>query len=109
MVVKSLQFYFDYQSKYLNSMKCREISMGPSICTIESTLLCGRRMKSDEQDVILIPWMKIIVGHLYARLHCMYSALPACTVQYPKVTYTLPASRQTPEAGCNVTHAVGRK
>jgi hypothetical protein len=38
MVVKSLHQFFYYHSKYLNSMKCREISMGPSKCTIQCTL-----------------------------------------------------------------------
>jgi hypothetical protein len=38
MVVKSLIQFFYYHSKYLNSMKCREISMGPSKCTIQCTL-----------------------------------------------------------------------
>jgi hypothetical protein len=30
MAVKSLHQFFYYHIKYLNSMKCREISMGPS-------------------------------------------------------------------------------
>jgi hypothetical protein len=38
MVVKSLHQIFYYHSKYLNSMKCREISMGPSIRTIQCSL-----------------------------------------------------------------------
>jgi hypothetical protein len=33
MPIKSLHQIFYYHSKYLNSMKCREISMGPSKCT----------------------------------------------------------------------------
>jgi hypothetical protein len=37
MAVKSLHQIFYYHSKYLNSMKCREISMGPSIRTIQCT------------------------------------------------------------------------
>jgi hypothetical protein len=39
MAVKSLHQFFYYHSKYLNSIKCREISMGPSIHTIQCTLL----------------------------------------------------------------------
>jgi hypothetical protein len=39
MTVKSLYQFFYYHSKYLNSMKCREISMGPSIHTIKCGLL----------------------------------------------------------------------
>jgi hypothetical protein len=39
MAVKSLRQIFYYHSKYLNSMKCREISMGPSIRTIQCSLL----------------------------------------------------------------------
>ena len=35
MVVKNLHQFFYYHNKYLNSMKCREISMGPSICIIQ--------------------------------------------------------------------------
>jgi hypothetical protein len=35
MVVKSLHQFFYYHSKYLNSMKCQEISMGPSIGEIQ--------------------------------------------------------------------------
>jgi hypothetical protein len=35
MAIKSLHQIFYYHSKYLNSMKCREISMGPSIRTIQ--------------------------------------------------------------------------
>jgi hypothetical protein len=31
MAVKCLHQIFYYHSKYLNSMKCQEISMGPSI------------------------------------------------------------------------------
>jgi hypothetical protein len=37
MTVKNLHQIFYYQSKYLNSMKCQEISMGPSKCTIQCT------------------------------------------------------------------------
>jgi hypothetical protein len=40
MAVKSLHQFFYYHSKYLNSMKCREISMDPSIRTIQCTYLC---------------------------------------------------------------------
>jgi hypothetical protein len=39
MVVKSLYQFFYFHSKYLNSMKCREISMGPSIRTIQCTVV----------------------------------------------------------------------
>ena len=39
MVVKSLHQFFYYHNKYLNSMKYEEISMGPSIPTIQCTLL----------------------------------------------------------------------
>jgi hypothetical protein len=35
MVVKSLHQIFYYHNKYWNSMKCREINMGPSIHTIQ--------------------------------------------------------------------------
>jgi ribosomal protein S17 len=35
MAVKNLHRFFYYHSKYLNSMKCREISMGPSIHIIQ--------------------------------------------------------------------------
>jgi hypothetical protein len=35
MAVKSLHQFFYYHSKYLNSMKYREISMGPSIHIIQ--------------------------------------------------------------------------
>jgi hypothetical protein len=35
MAVKSLYQFFYYHSKYLNSVKCQEISMGPSIRTIQ--------------------------------------------------------------------------
>jgi hypothetical protein len=35
MAVKSLHQIFYYHDKYLNSMKCQEISMGPSIQTIQ--------------------------------------------------------------------------
>jgi hypothetical protein len=35
MAVKKLHQFFYYHNKYLNSMKCREISMGPSKCTIQ--------------------------------------------------------------------------
>jgi hypothetical protein len=35
MAVKNLHQFFYYQNKYLNSMKCREISMGPSIHIIQ--------------------------------------------------------------------------
>jgi hypothetical protein len=31
MAIKSLHQIFYYPNKYLNSMKCQEISMGPSI------------------------------------------------------------------------------
>ena len=33
MAVKNLNQFFYYQNKYLNSMKCQEISMSPSKCT----------------------------------------------------------------------------
>jgi hypothetical protein len=35
MAVKSLHQIFYYHGKYLNSMKCREIRMDPSIQTIQ--------------------------------------------------------------------------
>jgi hypothetical protein len=35
MAVKKLHQFFYHHSKYLNSMKCREISMNPSIRTIQ--------------------------------------------------------------------------
>jgi hypothetical protein len=35
MAIKSLDQFFYYHSKYLNSVKCREISMSPSKCTIQ--------------------------------------------------------------------------
>jgi hypothetical protein len=35
MAAKSLHQFFYYHNKYLNSMKCQEISMGPSIRTIQ--------------------------------------------------------------------------
>jgi hypothetical protein len=35
MAIKSLHQFFYYHNKYLNSMKCREINMGPSKCTIQ--------------------------------------------------------------------------
>jgi hypothetical protein len=35
MAVKSLHQFFYYHSKYLNIMKCQEISMGPSIGEIQ--------------------------------------------------------------------------
>jgi hypothetical protein len=38
MAVKSLHQFFYYHSKYLNSVKCQEISMGLSNCTIQCTL-----------------------------------------------------------------------
>jgi hypothetical protein len=34
MAVKSLHQFFHYHNKYLNSMKCQEIRMGSSKCTI---------------------------------------------------------------------------
>jgi hypothetical protein len=37
MEIKSLNQIFYYHNKYLNSVKCREISMGPSKCTIQRT------------------------------------------------------------------------
>jgi hypothetical protein len=41
MAIKSLHQIFYYHNKYLNSMKCQEISMGPSIgeiqCSIHAT------------------------------------------------------------------------
>jgi hypothetical protein len=40
MAVKSLHQFFYYHSKYLNSMKCQEISMGPSIGEIQCTIIC---------------------------------------------------------------------
>jgi hypothetical protein len=39
MAVKSLHQFFYYHSKYLNSMKCWEISMGPSKCTIQCSMI----------------------------------------------------------------------
>jgi hypothetical protein len=39
MIVKSLHQFFYYHSKYLHSMKCRELSMGPSICTIQCSFV----------------------------------------------------------------------
>jgi hypothetical protein len=38
MAVKNLHQFFYYHNKYLNSMKCQEISMDPSKCTIQCTL-----------------------------------------------------------------------
>jgi hypothetical protein len=42
MTVKSLHQFFYYLSKYLNSMKCREISMGPSIGEIQCNQLWNK-------------------------------------------------------------------
>jgi hypothetical protein len=39
MTVKVYINFFSYHGKYLNSMKCREISMGPSIGTILCRML----------------------------------------------------------------------
>jgi hypothetical protein len=41
MAIKSLHQIFNYHRKYLNSMKWQEISMGPSIRTIQCTPLVG--------------------------------------------------------------------
>jgi hypothetical protein len=38
IAIKSAYQFFYYHNKYLNSMKCLEISMGPSKCTIQCTL-----------------------------------------------------------------------
>jgi hypothetical protein len=43
MAVKSLHQFFYYHSKYLNSMKCREISMGPPIEEIQCRLFKGNQ------------------------------------------------------------------
>jgi hypothetical protein len=41
MAIKKLHQFFYYHNKYLNSMKCPEISMGPTKCTIQcSTSEC---------------------------------------------------------------------
>jgi hypothetical protein len=46
MAVKSLHHFFYYRSKYLNSMKCREIIMGPSIRIIQcSSLVQKKKLK----------------------------------------------------------------
>jgi hypothetical protein len=39
MAKKSLHRFFYYHNKYLNIMKCRETSMGPSKCTIQCRML----------------------------------------------------------------------
>jgi hypothetical protein len=53
MVVKILhQFY--YHSKYLNSMKCQEISMGPSIRTIR----CSRSLLKKDFILFLSSYAK---------------------------------------------------
>jgi hypothetical protein len=38
MAVKNLHQFFYYHNKYLNSMKCQAISMGPSIHIIQCTM-----------------------------------------------------------------------
>jgi hypothetical protein len=38
MAIKSLHRFFNYHNKYLNSVKCQEISMGPSKCTIQCSV-----------------------------------------------------------------------
>jgi hypothetical protein len=38
MALKSLHQFFYYHNKYLNSMKCQEISMGPSMHIIQCSL-----------------------------------------------------------------------
>jgi hypothetical protein len=40
MAVKSLHQLFYYYNKYLNNLKCQEISMGPSKCTIHCIINC---------------------------------------------------------------------
>jgi hypothetical protein len=50
MAVKSLHQFFYYHSKYLNSMKCREISMGPSIGTIQCTEVDYQIQTTIDQD-----------------------------------------------------------
>jgi hypothetical protein len=50
MAVKNLHQFFYYQSKYLNSMKCREISMGPSIGEIQCSSSRSSGNKSSPID-----------------------------------------------------------
>jgi hypothetical protein len=58
MAVKTLHQIFYYHSKYLNSMKCREISMGPSIRTIQcsSLSLLKKRKEKDHGIFLCISW-----------------------------------------------------
>jgi hypothetical protein len=46
MALKNLHQIFYYHSKYLNSMKCQEISMGPSIWTIQ----CSNNIESSKNN-----------------------------------------------------------
>jgi hypothetical protein len=66
MAVKSLHQFFYYHNKYLNSMKCREISMGPSIHIIQCKTSVGPALWKgikDNND------SKILVEPLEPRLH----------------------------------------
>jgi hypothetical protein len=79
MAVKSLHQFFYYHNKYLNSMNCREISMGPFICTIQCrrfSILCknwhiiltsssGQRSMSPESCILKF------CGILACKITCM--------------------------------------
>jgi hypothetical protein len=47
MAVKNTHQFFYYHSKYLNSMKCQEISMGPSIQTIQCSTSAGHTLNAN--------------------------------------------------------------
>jgi hypothetical protein len=71
MAVKSLHQFFYYHNKYLNSMKCREISMGPSIRTIQCSISVTKVVQSVHN--ILEPVLRQPSG--YNVKHCSKSLL----------------------------------
>jgi hypothetical protein len=57
MAVKSLHQFFYYHSKYLNSMKCQEISMGPSKCTIQCRSRPSKKESiTKEEEMYIWQW-----------------------------------------------------
>jgi hypothetical protein len=91
MAVKSLHQFFYYHSKYLNSMKCREISMSPSTgeiqCSIHIADISAKALCIMKEGIIWFVWWTIfhILYTIYTTLYMIYVY---------RIPYTMPYSRK---------------
>jgi hypothetical protein len=90
MTVKCLHQFFYSHSKYLNSMKCREISMGPSIRTIQCRMFCkihcmpGPALELEQkhmQQVFHLLGTARLQPYFLIHLDSLHANLPKCKLE----------------------------